>query len=305
MLQNLHLYNFSNDFELPSSLGRDGAFLLKTCQRTLVLSYEVDLFGHLQIHDKYESHRAESAYSFLLETICGLKSKLLGENEIVSQFKEAYKNYIAHNSRNSQLMRILEKLFKDSKDIRSQYLIGISQKTYASITRKILVQKHKALKILIIGSGNLSEDLINQFKKKCPVYLSARNVGRVKELSELHDLETVDWLDLEQYSEFSHIVNTIGANITLFGPEFFDNWSEKTHETRGFIDLGSPSVIKTFLDKENGVYRLDNIFSEGAIHENQKKSKIKMASKAIDSVVEKRSLLLNKSLLQGDKFVQV
>ncbi len=299
MLDKLHLYNFSNDFEFLGQCELSQSFVLKTCQRTLVLSYDCDPFENIQLKHKYESHRGENAYCFLLETICGLKSKLLGENEIVSQFKCAYKDYIEKNQRNSRLMRVLEKLFKDSKEIRSRYLIGISQKTYSSITRKILIQQHKADCVLIIGSGNLAEDLINQLKKKCPIYISARNTQRVRELCETHSLESLPWMHFDLYAKFSHIANTIGANIQLFQPDFFTKWSSNNKEHKAFIDLGSPSVVHSSLSQEDGLYRLENIFDEGAVHEKDKRSKIKKATEAIDSIVEKRSSLLKKIEIKG------
>jgi glutamyl-tRNA reductase len=291
MLNHLHLYNFQAGKNLPYDIGEFGFFSLKTCQRTLVLSLKTDPLEDLSICDKYQSHRGENAYRFLLETICGLQSKLLGENEIVSQFKDAFKEYLSSPSRNNEMIRVLEKLLKDSKEIRSRYLIGISQKTYASITRKIMMSNN-AHEVLIMGSGNLAEDLINQFKKKCPVKITARNQQRVKELAEAHQIEIVPWEDFEAYKKHSHIANTIGANVTLLDEDFFSEWVK--FESRAFIDLGSPSVIDTQLGDHYNVFRLEDIFAEGAIHEKQKVHKIKQASEAIETIVDKRSKLFSK-----------
>src|SRR5437868_5009856 len=142
MLNGLKLWNFSSGSLPPEELDRS-TFVLRTCQRTLVLTFERYPFQHeeLPTHLLLEG---QDAYLFLLETICGLKSKLIGENEIVGQFKEAYKIYTQSTVKDTKLLQILEKLFKDAKDIRTQYLIGISQKTYASLTRKHLIQKARA-----------------------------------------------------------------------------------------------------------------------------------------------------------------
>jgi glutamyl-tRNA reductase len=142
MLTCLKLWNFSSgtlhDEELMTN-----AFVLRTCQRTLVLAFDLYPFHHTEL-PKHELVSGNDAYLFLLETICGLKSKLIGENEIVGQFKDAYKIYASSTLKDTKLLLILEKLFKDAKDIRTQYLIGISQKTYASLTRRHLIQKAKA-----------------------------------------------------------------------------------------------------------------------------------------------------------------
>ena len=111
MLNGLNLWNFSTgthpDIELNGK-----TFILKTCQRSLVLSLNNFPFKYKEL-PSHELQSADSAYIYLLETICGLKSKLIGENEIVGQFKEAYKIYSQSDLKDTKLLLILEKLFKD------------------------------------------------------------------------------------------------------------------------------------------------------------------------------------------------
>lgn len=263
-------------------------FLLKTCQRTLVLAYDhVPFKGTVPAHELVQ---AEEAYFFLLETICGLKSKLIGENEIVGQFKEAYKAYVLQTMKDTRLLLILEKLFKDAKDIRTQYLIGISQKTYASLTRKHLVQKAKAEHVVVIGSGNLAEDLINQFKKKATVTICARNDEKVQELARLHQLKVIPWDERHTLVNHAFIANTVGTNEILFDAKFFEAWS-LNNPKRLWVDLGSPAVIETPMGIEEGVVRLDDIFNEGAIVEGQKQQQIDLARVAMQDITLKRKSL--------------
>src|SRR5690606_25191524 len=140
----------------------------------------------------------------------------------------------------------LEKLFKDAKDIRTQYLIGISQKTYASLTRKHLIQRAKAQHVVVLGSGQLAEDLINQFKKKATVSICARNKVRVAELAEQHQIQVIPWEERHRLVNEPFIANTIGSETVLWDDSFFYAWAGN-HELRLFVDLGSPSVIKTVL----------------------------------------------------------
>jgi glutamyl-tRNA reductase len=295
MLSNLVLYNFQSGHKPSLGENENRTFVMATCQRTMVMSYGFDPFENEAPEQKHSYLEGEDAYMFLLETICGLQSKLLGENEIVSQFKEAFKNYLALPEREGKLIKVIEKLLKDAKEIRTKYLIGISQKTYASITRKFMMQRFGAEHILILGSGNLAEDLINQFKKKSKVSIAARNKDKVKKLAEEHGIDIVPWNEPEFFKEFSHIANTIGAETILFNDNFFQDWKER-HPQGGFIDLGAPSTIDTTLHNEDGVIRLNDIFEEGAIHEKYKKEKIEMARQAMKNIVAKRAQYLRKSL---------
>lgn len=294
MLDQLILHNFPSG-HTPLIKKDASPFVLSTCQRTLVLHHQ-----DCPLEDKVnvapqETKAGKDAYLYLLEIICGLKSKLVGESEIVSQFKTAYKDYVVSPQKESTLLQILEKLFKDAKDIRSNYLMGLTHKTYASIARKQITSKYKAKEVLILGSGQLAEDLINQFKKKAKVFLCARNQERVTQLSKLHDIEILPWNKFELIKAFPFIVNSIGFKGTLFDNDFFLSWSSM-HDKKLFIDLGSPSAIQTTLNYDLGVMKLDDVFREGAIHETQKKKQITNARKALDQVVEKRHIVFQNKL---------
>jgi glutamyl-tRNA reductase len=294
MLTGLKLWNFTTG-NLPTEELCPSHFVLTTCQRSLVLSFNRYPFTNTDLPD-HELHSGEAAYLFLLETICGLKSKLIGENEIVGQFKEAYKMYAASTLKDTKLLTILEKLFKDAKDIRTQYLIGISQKTYASLTRRHF-QRAKAKHVVILGSGQLAEDLINQFKKKSEVSICARNSARVSLLAATHKINVIPWEKRHELHGHAFIANTIGHSEILFTNEFFSQWT--SHTSRVFVDLGSPSTISTSLTSMDGLFRLEDIFREGAVVEGQKQKQIDLARAAMLTITHKRKTLLEDKILKS------
>ncbi len=286
MVQSLNLWNFPAG-ATPEVATLGHSFLLKTCQRTVVVSFEQRPFvAHpLPLHEKAEG---PDAYLYLLETICGLKSKLVGENEIVGQFKEAYQNFVQFPQRDGKLLLVLEKLFKDAKEIRTEHLIGIGQKTYAHLTRRHFAGRMKDAPILILGSGQLAEDLVNQFKKRSEIILCARNQGRMEELSQLHGTQLLPWQERHRWSDFAFIANTIGFEGTLLAQDFFESWATR-HHNRLMVDLGSPSALATHFTKAEGLLRLEDIFAEGALMEDQKRAKIQTAQKAMLDIVERRA----------------
>lgn len=299
MLNKLVLNNFPSGTEV--SMLDEGSFVMSTCQRTLVLSYGKN--PNLCIQGKSEQLTGKAAYHYLLEIICGLKSKLLGENEIVGQFKTSYHNYISQKNKSTELLRIIEKLFKDAKEIRTDYLLGLCQKTYSSIARKHIVSVNKADHVLILGSGQLAEDLINQFKKKVTVFISARNTQRVQELAQTHNIEIIDWNNKELIKKFPFIANSIGFEGTLFDEDFFSSWNE-LHDTKLFVDLGSPSAIQTSLNFKEGVMRLEDVFQEGAVHESHKKNQVAQAKLAMAEIVKKREEIFSKDIKAQSLFKQ-
>lgn len=295
MVTSLNLWNFPAGVAVSVNKAHM-SFILPTCQRTIVVSYEQRPFEHhpLPLHEKAEG---QEAYLYLLETICGLKSKLVGENEIVGQFKEAYKTFTQQEQRDSKLLLVLEKLFKDAKEIRTEHLIGIGQKTYAHLTRRHFSGKMKNAPILITGSGQLAEDLINQFKKRTPIVLCARNNTRAIELAQLHGCSVLDWSEREQWKNFAFIANTIGFEGVLLDHQFFIQWAHN-HQNRLMVDLGSPSCLHTSLGRDEGLMRLEDIFAEGALMEDQKREKIQTAQKAMLDIVERRARWLEEKSLK-------
>ncbi len=283
MLNQLQLINLPSDSSLEG-IPLDYVFVLKTCQRTLLLLNKKNDQGFN--FNNQTLLAGPNAYQFLLETICGLHSKLIAENEIVSQFKQAYKEYLAQEKKDHVIVRVLEKLFKDAKEIRSEYLLGLSQKTYSAIIRKNLINKYHAESVLIIGSGNMAIDLINQLSKKVKIYITARNAEKLNQIASQYNVEIVDWHSPENYLQFSHVVNTIGTEKVIFDHDFFNAW-EKSHRRSNklFVDTGSPSSIKTEMTLSEGLMRLDDIFNEGAIHETYKQKKIEIAKKELKKLV--------------------
>lgn len=272
-----------------SLLNEPGSFVLKTCQRAIVFKTSPFADNETTLGQYFEG---KDAYHFLLETICGLKSKLQGESEIVAQFKEAYQLYLQKEVRSSVILRVLEKLFKDAKEIRRDYLIKIGQQSYAGIARRIVQTKYKNGRVLILGSGQLAKDVIQQLEKKFEIFISARNVNKVNLLkSQFPNLKItyVPWENHEDYQGFMTIINTIGAQATLFNHDFF---KPRCPKKSIFIDLGSPSVIQTPKNVTHGVFRLNDIFNHGEELNQEKALKIGNALSAIKGIVEKRAQTL-------------
>lgn len=275
-------------------------FILKTCQRTLILGHGQLPFYHLEDqNDIRDMYNGDQAYIFLLETICGLKSEVLAEYEVVGQFKEAYQAYALLPFKKNHILTLIEKLFQDSKKIRTDHLTEIGQLTYAGIARKLIHSRASDGEVLIVGSGHLAEDLIKLLKKKHRVFLAARNTEKVAALAMEHSLEMVAWKDLSAYKKFPLIVNTIGIEEILFDEGFFSEWNHSSllnaRDSKLFIDLGSPSVINTSLSERDGVLRLEDIFRQSAKMNIEKMEKIRRAKEAIVGLCENRRQIFSLS----------
>jgi glutamyl-tRNA reductase len=293
----LSVYNLPVDvIENEEQVKSQGHFILKTCQRTLVVTSktpEICLSLRSQMDNIIQGPHA---YKFLMEVICGLKSRLLGENEIVSQFKEGFGKYLQQDVRDPVVTLTLQKLFKDAKKIRHDYLSNVGQYSYAGMTKKLITNRQHGPLILIIGSGQLAKDVLKVMNRKFNIHLLARNNEKVDELKDSFSFKHIEWKAFNESSQYQVIINTVGSENIIFGQSFFKTWL-LLHGHKGlFIDLGSPSSIDTTYDVTNGVIRLDDIFQMSDQFNKEKKEKIQEAQSGISQLVTNRWDLLKRKI---------
>jgi glutamyl-tRNA reductase len=295
MLSGLKLINLPPSAEINSTACALGnVFVLKTCQRTLVVGFnqgpnQVLPFQQLPDHRQAEVTTGLEAYSFLLETICGLKSSIIGENEIVHQFKEAYQQFCQGENPNSHVKSLLEKLFKDAKDIRSSYLLELGLMTYAGIVRKIAGETRQR-EILIFGSGNLTEDIVKICARKYSIVVCARNQERSKYLEDNYNIETLSWNERQTAQHSPLIVNTIGTEDLFLNETFFQSWKESHDRSVKVVDLAEPSPFSQWKDLhcQDSIMLLEDIFKKAEGLDSSRESKIREAHQAINTATLNR-----------------
>lgn len=277
---------------------RQDVFTLKTCQRSLVVGRGAVL-NELPC-TCFEFYVGVEAYQFLLEVICGLKSHLVAENEIAAQFKTAYNEYCSRPQKDTGLLTILEKLFKDAKEVRKQFLNQVGQQSYASITRSLISKKRSEGKVLILGSGNLAFSLSKLLKKKYDVTLAARNKAKREEICSVFSLQNLDWEKQDEFLNFPIIINTVGTEEVIFEQNFFEQW---LGPDKMFIDLASPSPLQTKHTFEDGIVRLEDIFKESDQRSEFKQQRISIAKEFIAELAYRRHLLLITPSIEKEVFL--
>jgi hypothetical protein len=117
------------------------------------LSREADAAG-------YELHVGADAYRFLLQLACGLESEIAGETEILGQVKQAWREREASGGdAPRQLRPWMQRLLQDTKEIRSEYVVGLGSATYGSLVRRLLGGASQG-PTLLLGAGQLAETIL-------------------------------------------------------------------------------------------------------------------------------------------------
>jgi len=158
-----------------------GALLWQTClrQTLFVRNQEIESLKALTKNRDHgqEVFEAEKAYAFLLEVLCGLKSDMLGETEVLGQFKSFLQAHAEH-----ELVRqdpgLWNSLLRDSKIVRDRHLKNLGCHSYGSLSRKLL--RGKTGPVLVIGAGHLAQEILPWLKDHSDVRVLARDINKAK-----------------------------------------------------------------------------------------------------------------------------
>jgi glutamyl-tRNA reductase len=106
----------------------------------------------------------EAAYEFLLDTICGLNSPMLGETQVLGQFRTFLASLPPAEA--SWLGAIGRQLMTDARTIRERHLRGLGSRSYGSAVRRHL---EGAGAVALVGAGAFAAELLPYLSDGRPV----------------------------------------------------------------------------------------------------------------------------------------
>jgi glutamyl-tRNA reductase len=129
-----------------------GAPVWRTCLREVTFADDAE---DLEWPDRDGLQLVEGeAYRLLLEILCGLQSPMLGETQVLGQFKAFLSSLGADQA---WLNRVGQRLLTDAREVRTQFLQGLGSRSYGSAVRRYLDDcRHAA----VIGTGKLAGEVL-------------------------------------------------------------------------------------------------------------------------------------------------
>ena len=194
----------------PSIEDAQSVFYINTCQRWVwvwnseqVKSCPID---HSLIPVGTELLKGQDAYRFLIRLAAALESEVLGETDIFGQVKEAWRKASQSNDF-FELGPWIQRVFEDTKEIRTRYLQNLGGSSYGTLVRKILKDQQGVDEgpILISGAGQIAQS-IAPLLLDAKICLANRNLGRLLEFQQnlsVHanqGIQICDSLESEEYA---------------------------------------------------------------------------------------------------------
>ncbi len=154
-MNNFYFYHYSKN-NSTSQVELKNIAIWETCLRKIIFTENKDstLSEEKVNFDLFED---EQALVFLLEVLCGLQSKVIGETEIFGQFKQFLETEDAKKISFFKNQQFVQFLFKQVKEIREKFITHLGVNSYGSMIRKICQTDEE---ISLIGYGQLAKKIL-------------------------------------------------------------------------------------------------------------------------------------------------
>lgn len=242
-------------YDLAKNFGFKDFVVLSTCNRTEI--YGVGCPAHAEqivtkvcnqpkeLLDEYKFVKtSEEALSHIFHVASGLDSQILGDYEILGQFKNACKL----SKENSLLGPVFERManicIQASKEIKTKTALskGTVSASYAAI--EILKDKigEKPTSCLLIGTGKFGNNISKNIKHYLPNFeltVSNRTFETAREIATTHGFGLLPYEKINDcIKDFEVIILSTTADNYIVTPE-----NLKNAKTRLILDLSIPQTV--------------------------------------------------------------
>lgn len=292
----------------PGAATLAGAFYLDTCQRVLWVTTQDEFEQARETTDwtGYEVFTGVAAYSFLLRVATGLESQVVGETDVFGQLKEAWRKVTLELDENVDFY--IQKIFEDTKEIRSRYLQHLGGVSYGTLVRKFLQTKKNYDPTLLVGAGQLAQS-VGPFLLEQEIWIINRSIDKAHALANelkceygarVRVLETAEE-QAEGWSKSSQAVVCVPVDESV-DPARVELWNQgnaAAGRDRTILHLGAQKTQSGPWQSLSGASYLDDIFELQKAQGEVRSLQIGLALRACDERAKLRALGNSVSIHHG------
>ena len=287
----------------------DQSVILSTCNRSEVYIVADDLYDQHQLKDFFLNyfHKTDieidtfdgiEALSHLLKVACGLKSMVIGEDQILHQIREAYEFSKAQKFTGKEMNYIFQTVLGFASTMRSKYAISEHPLSVSYIGYQWLLSNLKEnSRIMICGIGEMSQ-LMLEYLKDYEVFIVNRTQQKVEPyLNEKRHYVPFD----ERYDYLNQVDIIISATSS---PHYVIKEDKVPNKPFVFLDLAMPRDIDVKLKERTNCQFADmDDLQLVSNHELQKRQEIcLLIENEID--VEKQNIFVKLNEMKSDSLIQ-
>ena len=249
------------------------AAIISTCNRTeiyvqsatsepiinwLAQYHHLD-FNHIQPYTYTLSNQEAVKHAF--RVACGLDSMVLGEPQILGQFKQSVKIAQEAGTLGTLLHKLFQRTFEVAKEVRTNTDIGSSSISMAAAAVKLAQRIFGDIKnqhVLFIGAGEMIELCANHFAAQKPKSMTVANrtLERGETLADKIGGNAILLNDLpDRFAEFDIVITSTASQLPIVGLGMVERAVKaRRHRPIFMVDLAVPRDI------EPEVAQLDDVF---------------------------------------------
>lgn len=276
------------------------AFCLDTCLRRLWISTSPTITDHrVSATIGAERYSGVEAYEFLLRIACGLESAIAGESDVFGQLKESWRSFqTSHADGSSVLEPLMQRLFEDVKEVRSQHLAALGASTYGSLVRTMLGCRADA-PTLIIGAGQMARAVLPYVPGR-PLWIANRTSSRARKLLDdlsgsLSSAADIEVLAAGSDAEFAawqrarNVIVCVPADPKL-DPLRVLAWTRRQSSAGQLLHLGILTSEGSAWGPVAGLTTLNDLFALQTANQDRRQLQFKRARRACRERARLRNL---------------
>jgi glutamyl-tRNA reductase len=252
------------------------AAIISTCNRTEIYCSTADPHAALDWMAGYHSLRPQQIEPYVYQlpqdkavkhafrVASGLDSMVLGEPQILGQFKQAVRTAQAAGTLGVYLHKLFQRTFAVAKTVRSETDIGAATVSMASAAVGLAQRIYPALaeqSVLFIGAGEMIELCATHFAAQHPRRLTFANrtLERAQALADRFLGRAITLNDLPaQLASHDIVVSSTASTLPIIGKGLMERaLAARKHRPMLMFDLAVPRDI------EEEVGQLDDVFLYG------------------------------------------
>jgi glutamyl-tRNA reductase len=255
--------DFKNFFQSNFSNSTESFFAISTCNRTEVYFYgnpssvisiaqkTLEFLGCSDsIKDDLYFFYGNEAIEHMCCVATGLDSQVLGEQEILGQFKKSIKTFIELGVLKGQLQSLTDKIISIAKAARTETQIGFNPLSVSGLSLKIvqeIFEDPTQQKLTIVGAGQMALSVIENFYDNGIKSINAVNRSKkTLKINQSLSLETTHFSQLGTLIQMTDIlVSSIISPLPIIGKGLIEQaMKERKNKPMLLIDFGVPRNIE-------------------------------------------------------------
>ncbi|WP_341661006.1 glutamyl-tRNA reductase [Vibrio sp.] len=273
----------------------NGSVIISTCNRTEIYC-DVKALGKSKVIDWLAQfhqispealkpslyvHEEQAAIRHLMRVSCGLDSLVLGEPQILGQVKQAYSDSRQHQSVDTAMDKLFQKVFSVAKRVRTETDIGgnaVSVAYAACTLAKHIFESLRESTVLLVGAGETIELVAKHLASNgcSDMIVANRTYERAEPLAEQFGAQIIGLPEIPNHLARADIViSSTASPLPIIGKGMVETaLKARRHQPMLLVDIAVPRDIESQVAELDDAYLYSVDDLQSIVENNMEQRKV-------------------------------